>query len=99
MGVSRSLGGIGKLYQGEQFLGEVYYNIPLQQSLGPIVCNVVFVGNDLELPHDQGRYRLYLEDSRYLIIMLRIARIAPHAPYSCTSCDGIWHTELSLAYS
>jgi hypothetical protein len=95
---NKSLGGIGNLYLDDTLLGEVYYNIRQDQPPGSILCSMVFVGNDVELPDDKGRYRLLLEDGRYLLVTLYAARPGAYAPYLCASCDGIWHSELSYAH-
>lgn len=95
--LNRSLGGIGGLFDGDALLGEVYYNIRQGQTPNSPVCSVVFVGNDVELPADNRFYRLYLEDGRYLI--LKLSRARAYAPYTCTSFDGILHSELSYSNS
>jgi hypothetical protein len=97
MHLTRSLGGIGKLYRDDACLGEVYYNIKPNQRPGQLLCTIVFVGKDLDLPNDNRVYRLYLEDGRYLIVTLRKVRQAHRSPYNCISCDGILHSEYSYS--
>jgi hypothetical protein len=88
----RSLGGIGRLYDEDTLLGEVYYNIRQNQTPGEIMSTVVFVGDDLELSPTGGCYRLILEDGRYLIGALSRTRQDGRSPYTHISCDGILHT-------
>ena len=96
MAMNRSLGGIGKLYEGEHLLGEVYYNIKLAQTMDRMECSLVFVGSDVELVHSSQRYRLFLEDGRYLLVAVTNSRHIPYAPYHCTSLDGVFHSDLCL---
>lgn len=96
MAVNRSLGGIGKFYDGDHPLGEVYYNINLTQATDKMECSLVFVGSDVDLSHSSHRYRLILEDGRYLIVSITKGRHIPYAPYHCTSCDGVFHSDLFL---
>ena len=95
--LNRSLGGLGRLYDGDALLGEVYYNIREGQTAASPVCSVVFVGNDVELPADNRSFRLYLEDGRYLV--LNLTRNRADAPYTCTSFDGVLHSELAYSNS
>lgn len=91
----RSLGGIGRLYQGEVALGDVYYNIKREQPPGSLECTLVFIGKEMELPSDGKRYRLVLEDGHSMTITLRKGRAKPNAPYIGTSCDGVVHFQSS----
>jgi hypothetical protein len=108
--VNRSLGGIGKLYLGDTLMGDVYYNIRQDQPPDSLECSVVFVGKEVELPPDLavgatqengrgGCYRLFLEDGRYLIVTVSKKSSLPHAPYICTSCDGLFHSTLTFVRS
>jgi hypothetical protein len=86
----RSIGGLGKLYDDGQLVGNVYYNIKQDQQRG-LLCTVVFLGRDIEIPEDNRHYRLILEDGRYLIVTLRHTRPTAGSPYAGISCDGILH--------
>jgi hypothetical protein len=93
MVVSRSLGGIGRVFRDDVMLGQVYYNIRQGQSPGHLECSVVFIGNDVTLPVDKRPSLLFLEDGRYLLVDL--VRQRPDAPYSCTLHDEALHSELA----
>jgi hypothetical protein len=92
MMMKRSLGGIGALYRDGTLLGKVYYNLKQEQPPGELVCTLVFVGDDVDLPAGQQRYRLWLEDGQYLVLTLKKMRPASRSPYVGYSCDGIFHS-------
>src|SRR5689334_1015812 len=92
--LQRSLGGIGKLYYDDLLIGEVYYNIRQGKLPAQLLCSVVFVGKDVELPSDSRLYFLFIEDGRYLIVTLHRDRAL--APYICSSQDGMLHSEFTL---
>ena len=95
----RSLGGIGALYRNNALLGKVYYNLKPDQSPGEIVCTLVFVGDDIDLPNDEQRYRLWLEDGQYLIIKLHKMYPTSPSPYVGSSLDGVFHASMNNAHS
>jgi hypothetical protein len=99
--LNRSLGGIGKLYQDDALLGEVYYNIKQEQPPGRFVCTTVFVGNEIDLTANASDtlYRLFLENNHDILVTLCKARPAPHAPYSGVVRDGKLHSELDLTHA
>ena len=97
--VKRSLGGIGSLYLDHALLGKVYYNFKPDQSPGVIICTLVFVGNNPELPAGKQRYWLWLEDGQYLLVTLEKQRAHSPSPYIGTSCDGVFHPTMSYAYT
>ncbi len=95
----RSLGGIGSLYRDNVLLGRVYYNLKQDQPPGIIVCTLVFIDDEVDIPDDKQRYRLWLEDGRYLLVTLQKMRPVSHSPYVAYSCDGIFHAALTHTYS
>jgi hypothetical protein len=99
MMMKRSLGGIGALYRDGALLGKVYYNFKQEQRPGVIVCTLVFVGDDVDLPRGNQRYRLWLEDGQYLILTLQKTRPALSSPYIGISCDGVFHSAMTYVYS
>ncbi len=99
MAVTKSLGGIGRLYRDDFLLSEVYYNIKLDQLLDHKVGTIVFVDTDIELPNDNSHYCLFLEDGRYLKLTISRNSSSRFSPYSCTSCDGILYSECSYLFS
>lgn len=95
----RSLGGIGALYRDNELLGKVYYNLKQNQSPDVIVCTIVFVGDDVELPNDDQQYRLWLEDGQYLLLTLHRMRDKLPSPYVGFSSDRVFHAAVKYLYS
>lgn len=79
------------------WVGKIYYNLKPAQPPGIIICTIVLMDNDVELLTDRSRYRVVLDDGRYLIVTLTKVRPVPHSPYVCFSADGVFHSESSYS--
>lgn len=95
MAVDRSIGGIGQLFCEDELVGQVYYNIAAKQPRGIVVCTIVFIEREVTLPNDDQRYKLCLEDDRYMLVTISPSRDGQLSPYFCTASDGILHNDSS----